>query len=43
MDLLAVLCAAFAVLAPLTLAFLRSPRHAARFKVSAGTLESKGL
>lgn len=35
--------AAFADLVPLSLAFLRSPRRAARFKVHAGTLESKGF
>lgn len=35
--------AAFAELVPLSLAFLRSPRRAARLRVRAGSLESKGF
>ncbi|MFN5903092.1 MAG: alpha/beta hydrolase [Novosphingobium sp.] len=35
--------AAFADLVPLTLAFLKAPRQAARFKPKAGTLEAKGF
>lgn len=35
--------AAFADLVPLTLAFLKSPRKAARFSPKAGTLEAKGF
>jgi dienelactone hydrolase len=34
---------AFADLVPLTLAFLKAPRQAARFKPKAGTLEAKGF